>query len=244
MRQIFDCMGTTISVDCDGTADDTARVKQIFDGFDRRFSLYRDDSELSRIAAGHLQLVDSSDSLREVYALALEWRLSTGGIFTPHRPDGVIDLNGVVKALAIERSGETLGSNWIVNAGGDILISGADRVVGIVDPADRDTLLCSLVLAGRRRAIATSGSAERGDHIWGRPAEFAQVTVVADDIMTADVLATAIIAGGSPTLDDVTARFDVDVLTVDREGLLRATPGIRTALATGQPNSAKTEESL
>jgi thiamine biosynthesis lipoprotein len=237
-------MGTTISVECEGNLDDTTRVEQIFDGFDRRFSLYRDDSELSRIAAGSLELVDSSDALREVYALALEWRLATGGIFTPHRPDGVIDLNGVVKALAMERSGETLGTNWIVNAGGDILISGVDRVVGIVDPVDRGTLLCSIVLAGRRRAMATSGSAERGDHIWGRSPEFAQATVVADDIITADVLATAIIAGGSATLDDVTARFDVDVLTVDRDGQLRATPGIRTALATGQPGSAQADEPL
>ena len=231
-------MGTTISMELDGTADDAARVEQIFHGFDRRFSLYLDDSELSRIAAGRLDLADSSDALREAYALALEWRTSTGGVFTPHRPDGVIDLNGVVKALAIERSGQSLGSDWIVNAGGDILISGADRVVGIADPVDRAALLCSIVLTGRRRAMATSGSAERGDHIWGRSPEFAQVTVVADDIITADVLATAIIAGGSATLDDVTAQFDVDVLTVDRDGQLRATPDIRTALATGEPDSA------
>jgi thiamine biosynthesis lipoprotein len=51
--------------------------------------------------------------------------------------------------------------------------------------------------------------------------------VVADDIITADVLATAIISGGSTALDDLTARFNVDVLTVDREGCLRATPGMR-----------------
>jgi thiamine biosynthesis lipoprotein len=47
--------------------------------------------------------------------------------------------------------------------------------------------------------------------------------VIADDIVTADVLATAIVAAGPSGLDDVTARFDIDALVVTTEGLL-ATP--------------------
>ena len=105
---------------------------------------------------------------------------------------------------------------------------------GIADPDDRSALLCAVELRGSRRAIATSGGAERGDHIWlagtAERAEFEQVTVVADDIVTADVLATAIVAGGRRTLDDLTDRWDIDVITVDRRGELLATPGIRTAL--------------
>jgi thiamine biosynthesis lipoprotein len=170
-----------------------------------------------------------------VYATALGWRGETGGAFTPHRPDDAIDLNGIVKAWAMAEAGRALGDgDWCLNVGGDVLVSGqaagAPWVVGIVDPAARASLLTAVPLVGGRRAAATSGSAERGDHIWTRgreAAEFVQVTVVADDIVTADVLATAIVSGGAATLDDLTARFDVDVLTVDREGALRATPGMR-----------------
>jgi thiamine biosynthesis lipoprotein len=57
------------------------------------------------------------------------------------------------------------------------------------------------------------------------------VSVAAQDIVTADVLATAIVAGGRPTLDAVTARWDVDVLAVADDGGLLATPGFRAPRA-------------
>ena len=221
-----------------------ARIESHFEAIENRFSLYRPDSELNRVAADTLSLMDSSPELREVYADALRWRNATNGAFTPHRPDGVIDLDGIVKAVAIDRAGAVLDEaglgDWCVNVGGDILCRGTQSdgnpwTIGIVDPADRQSLLCSIVLAVGRRAVATSGRAERGDHIWrdGRhtDAQFRQVTVVADDIITADVLATAIVSGGSALLDEITEHWSVDVLTVDSEGSLRATPGFRAALA-------------
>jgi len=242
VRAIFDTMGTVVSLEWAGDNHALEAARGIFEAADRRFSLYRPDSELSRIADGSLELLDASSELREVYASALGWRGETGGAFRPHRPDGTVDLNGIVKAWAMADAGRVLGDgDWCLNVGGDVLVSGqapqgAPWVVGIVDPADRTALLTALPLVGSRRAAATSGSAERGDHIWTRgreAAEFVQVTVVADDIVTADVLATAIVSGGSITLDDVTARFDVDVLTVDRDGGLRATPGMRDLVAAG-----------
>ncbi|MET3351631.1 UNVERIFIED_ORG: thiamine biosynthesis lipoprotein ApbE [Arthrobacter sp. UYEF1] len=86
--------------------------------------------------------------------------------------------------------------------------------------------------------MATSGSAERGDHIWGLPRDssaFTQVSVAAADITTADVLATAIAAGGRrqaaggrPMLDRATDGWDVAVLAVLADGDLLATPGFRS----------------
>lgn len=239
MRETFETMGTVVSLEWVGDQALDA-IRRVFEDADRRFSLYRPDSELRRVADGTLELVDASIELREVYATALGWRGETGGAFTPHRPDGALDLNGIVKAWAMADAGRALGNgDWCLNVGGDVLVSGqaeggAPWVVGIVDPADRTGLLTALPLVGARRAAATSGSAERGDHIWTRGragAEFVQVTVVADDIVTADVLATAIVSGGSASLNDLTARFDVDVLTVDHHGDLRATPGMRELVA-------------
>jgi thiamine biosynthesis lipoprotein len=87
-----------------------------------------------------------------------------------------------------------------------------------------------LASGGGKAALATSGSAERGDHIWSLAAgasEFRQVSVAAADVVTADVLATAIVAGGVPMLHRATALWDVEVLAVRRDGDLLATPGFR-----------------
>ena len=275
----FPTMGTIVSVRLDDSGVETAggetarvdaerRVETVFRRWDEQFSLYRDDSELSRVRRGEIRLTDASESLRDCYALALDWRERTLGAFSPHRADGVIDLSGVVKALAIAEAGAALTdggfTNWSINAGGDVLVGGAphsgcevweiaDRampgghrvaapssvgtrpewVVAIVNPADRGDIIASVPLRNPLRAVATSGSAERGEHIWtaqrGEESPFHQVSVFAADIVTADVLATAIVAGGQATLNEMTSRFAIDVLAVLRDGQLLATPGLRRA---------------
>jgi thiamine biosynthesis lipoprotein len=237
-------MGTVVSVRV-GTSDHTcadevpAAAAAVFERWDERFSLYRHDSELSRLARGDIRLTEASTALREVYALAIDWRQRTNGAFTPHRADGVVDLSGIVKALAIAEAGGVLtelgAMNWSVNAGGDVLTRGhpkpgSEWVCAVVDPGDREAVLANLSL-GTMPAIATSGSAERGEHIWtalpGDRSTFRQVTVLAADIVTADVLATTIVAGGRAALDDCTARWPVEVLAVLRDGPMLATPGLR-----------------
>ena len=240
--RVFTSMGTVVSLRTDGDADVVARsaavAASVFDRWDRRCSLYRTDSELSRVARGELALTEADAELRDAYALAVAWRARTGGAFTPHRSDGVIDLNGVVKAVAIAEAGDALQSmgvaGWGIDAGGDVLVSGpradgSSWLVGIVDPWERDRLLSAIPLGAHRHAVATSGIAERGEHIWsttdGTDPVFVQVSVAAGDIVTADVLATAIVAGGEPALDELSAREPVDVLAVRRDGTMAATPG-------------------
>ncbi len=238
--RVFSTMGTVVSLTLPGPVREAGWAdgpEQIFTAADRRFSLYRSDSEVSLIAAGMATLPGSSAELRRMYALALDWRTATGGDFTPHRPDGVVDLSGVVKSWAVAASGAWLHSegypDWCLNAGGDVLCSGtADDGepwhVGIVDPQARQSLLGGIVASAARPAVATSGSAERGDHIWRRAgvrAEFVQVTVRAADIITADVLATAVIAGGTRALNHASSAWPVDILAVRPDGSLLATPG-------------------
>jgi thiamine biosynthesis lipoprotein len=262
MARTFASMGTVISITTpaaaarsepasggSGTAEPlnaaTAAVERVFSGLDARFSLYRPDSEASRLARGDLTLREASAELRDRYADAAGWRLLTGGAFTPERPDGVLDLSGTVKGYAIRRAGAALRGlgleDWCLNAGGDVLVSGSPEPgsgvpwqAGIVDPADRRRLATAVPLGGASRftALATSGSAERGDHIWtagaGR-ADFVQVSVVALDIVTADVLATAIVAGGRPMLDRATDEWEVEVLATLPDGGLLGTPGFRAS---------------
>ena len=242
----FESMGTIVSVRLAGDADEPMRrtaggaAEAVFRRWDERFSLYRADSELSRIARGDIRLTEASAALLDCYALALDWRDRTDGVFTPHRADGVLDLSGIVKGLAIAETGERLAglglAGWSINAGGDILVAGrpspgAEWVSGIVDPMDRADVLGRVPLPGPLRAVATSGSTERGEHIWpaipGNAPHFRQVSVFAGDIVTADVLATAIIAGGEKTLHDSTDRWPIEVLAVLQDGRLLATPGLR-----------------
>ena len=257
----FGSMGTVISLTVParalgtaaipGTAGDgereldaaAAAVERVFARADETFSLYRPDSEASRLARGELSLRDSSAGMRDRYADAVSWRLMTEGAFSPERPDGVLDLSGIIKGYAIGQAGAALRSrgitDWCLNAGGDVLVmgspvpgSGAAWAAGVIDPLDRSALLSAYALGGpgTRCALATSGSAERGDHIWTagfRGAEFAQVSVAAADIVTADVLATAIVAGGTAMLHRATDRWAIDVLAVRRTGELLATPGFR-----------------
>lgn len=236
-------MGTMVSLTVETTERGegyVAPVEETFARYDAGFSLYKPTSELSRIASHDLDLANASAGMRETYALALEWRDLTHGDFTPHRPDGVIDLSGIVKALAMARAGAELNrfgmNDWCLNVGGDVVASGrrqADEpwVVGIVDPQDRSALLTATTFLGSRRACATSGSAERGDHIWtigGQPSRFVQATVIADDIVTADVLATAIIAGGPVALERICGTWNIDAMTVDHDGNIRMTPNFAT----------------
>jgi thiamine biosynthesis lipoprotein len=179
-----------------------------------------------------------------MYELAIHWRNATKDAFTPHRGDGIIDLPGLVKGWAIARSVEVLAASgltsWCINAGGDVLTSESSRLrpwtVGIVDPEDRAKLLTSVVMTEKYSAVATSGSAERGEHIWNQitdaAGDYVQVSVLAPDMITADALATAIVAGGQDLLDLFASNWDAEALAVNRNGNLRATPGFRAFLAT------------
>jgi thiamine biosynthesis lipoprotein len=235
---VFETMGTVVSLGSPDAlpVDAALAVEAVFDEANQRFSLYLPASELSRVSRGELDLLNASEELRDAYAAATEWRAATSGAFTPHRPDGVIDLNGIVKALAIQQAGAELeellpGATWIINCGGDMLANG-EWTVGIMDPTAATHLIASIRLGADDyfRAVATSGTAERGDHIWGRSATFEQVSVVAADIVTADVLATAIMAGGRDILDLATDRWPIEVLAISA-GELVATPGFRSLLA-------------
>lgn len=253
VRHVFTTMGTVVSLridDTDDTDDEhtdertddrpdlhrTLRdVQARFDAFDAEFSRWRDDSPASRIAAGAASLLHAAPEHKHWYAEAARWRAETGGAFDPHRPDGTIDLAGIVKAAAIAAAGDVLDEaglgRWCCNAGGDVLTSGASSAapwrIGISHPDDAAAILSTVVLEGIDRAVATSGTSQRGEHVWrtDRAHAYRQVTVVAADIVTADVLATALLAGGPDLLVDAVDRWRVGVIAVTTDGdLVEAQP--------------------
>ena len=125
-------------------------------------------------------------------------------------PDGrtVLDTDGVVKGWAVHRAARHLvalpGTDVCLGGGGDLVCWTADPAgepwqVGIEDPRDPRALVARVPC--RRAAVATSSAAHRGQHVvdarTGRPpAGVASVTVVAADLVAADVDATAAFAQG------------------------------------------------
>ena len=180
---------------------------------DRVFSTYRPDSFVSRLGRGEVALADCPAEVAEVLALGALAERQSHGAFRVVRtgPDGepVLDPSGVVKGWAAERAATHLralpDTDFCLSAGGDLVCRTLDRdaapwSIGIEDPLDTARVVA--VVPVRTGAVATSGTAHRGQHVVDArtgqpPAGVASVTVVADSLTWADIDATAAYAQGS-----------------------------------------------
>ena len=236
-------MGLPISVlargDAAGDPRADASVERAFTELvrvDGVFSPYRTDSAVSRLQRGELDLAEAPDEVRQV-AERCDWAHQlTGGLFDAHRPDGTWDPSGLVKGWAAERAfgllDGSLGLDWCLNAGGDVAVfsaSGVPFTVGIADPTD-STKVCAAVPCADG-AVATSGTAARGQHLYdprsGGPVatDTASVSVHGPSLEIADVLATAAFVAGDGWAALVGAVPEYSALRVGWDGGLTATPG-------------------
>ena len=237
---VWEAMGTVVSLRIPDTLDHARGpavegVKRVIDSLEREYSLYLDDSPISRLARGEVTLESMSSDFRDTYSRAIEWRNDTGGAFTPHRGDGIIDLSGIVKADAIAAGAAVLRAHGItdfsLNFGGDIIVAGDDRTwpVAIGHPTDTLGTVATVELTSTWCAIATSGTGDRGEHIWRSFTSGPRIigaTVVSHDIVASDVWATSIISGGPDAAATASQRgFAVlyldDALTVHANNAMR-----------------------
>jgi FAD:protein FMN transferase len=206
-------MGTMVSIDVRPPLVPPPALEAAvawFHDVDRRFSPFKPDSEMSRVAEGSLRLEDASGDVRAIVSLARSLRERTDGFFDAggHREDGRFDPTGVVKGWSIDEALASLrlagARNVQIGAGGDLVAAGEPEPgrswrVGIRHPDRVDAL--AAVLEVTDQAVATSGVYERGDHIrnprTGRPAAgLRSVTVVGPTLAMADAFATAAFAMG------------------------------------------------
>ncbi|MER7557744.1 FAD:protein FMN transferase [Nocardioides sp. NPDC126508] len=217
-RYVGAVMGTSVSLALRGLHEDDepaeagwAAVMASLREADEVFSTYRADSWISRLGRGEIGVLDCPPEVGEVLDLGERARVESGGAFDVWR-DGVLDPSGVVKGWAAQRAAVALGSlgrtDHCLSVGGDVVCSAADSAepwrIGIEDPRDPAKVLA--VVPVRRGAVASSGTAHRGAHIvdarTGRTAdELAGVTVVAHDLVTADIAATTAFALGAEGAD-------------------------------------------
>ena len=197
------------------------------------FSVFIEESEISRIARGNLSIDDADPEVRDVLATCEVLRRDTVEAFD-HRPDGSLDPSGYVKGWAVEAAAGVLTDagihSFLISAGGDIVARGAPPEadawqVGIRDPLDTTATLGIVEL--RDNAIATSGRYERGAHIWGtddRDEELASVSIVGPDLAVADALATAVFAAGFENIAWLGDYPDYDLIAVTSDRRVLRSP--------------------
>ncbi|HEY0119480.1 MAG TPA: FAD:protein FMN transferase [Cellulomonas sp.] len=214
MRRLEEVMGIPVSVDVRHVETDAAAAAldeafAVMRAADARFSPFRADSELVRLDRGELADDELSADMREVLAIAARARADSGGVFDVRSPEGRLDTNGVVKGWAAQRAADVLVAaglrDFCLNAGGDVVARGEPEPgrpwqVAVRDPGDPGAVIA--VLAVRDAAVATSGTYERGAHVWdgrtgSRTMPLVAATVVAADLTVADVLATTVLAMGA-----------------------------------------------
>jgi FAD:protein FMN transferase len=240
-RRVAQRMGMPISLALRGRSAGSAQadiawqdVLRELDRVDAVFSTYRSDSLVSSLDRGELALSDVSAEVAEVLQIGEQARLDSGGAFAVWRADATgrlrLDPSGVVKGWAVQRAAAPLlelpETDVCLSAGGDMLCRTADPdgvpwQIGIENPHDPRRLVA--VVPIRSGAVATSGTAHRGDHLvdartGSAPQGLASVTVLASRLVEADVAATAAYALGSGAAAWLAGRSHCRGLVVWRNG--------------------------
>jgi thiamine biosynthesis lipoprotein len=196
----FRAMGCGVVV----AGGDPTAVAAVLERWEATFSLFRPESELSRANRAPARVLAVSSLFARGLEVALDMAAETEGLVDPtlcgrwhevvvagrllSRPPGLaLDLNGVVKALAVDDSAATLDGPGFVSVGGDLAVRGPVDVALPAGGAIR-------VVAG---GLATSGTASRGTHLvdpaTGRASgsRWEQVTASGASCLDADVAAKA-----------------------------------------------------
>jgi thiamine biosynthesis lipoprotein len=193
-------MGCDVAV----AGGDPAAVAGVLERWEATFSLFQPTSELSRVNASTARVLSVSSFFASTLKTALDVASDTDGLVDPtlcgrwreiavsgrvlfRPPSLALDLNGVVKALAVDEAVAALDGAGFVSVGGDLAVRGPVDVALPAGGAIR-------VVAG---GLATSGTASRGAHLLnpatGLPAEsrWEQVTASGVTCLAADIAAKA-----------------------------------------------------
>jgi FAD:protein FMN transferase len=236
-------MGCDVAV----AGGDLVAVAAVLERWEATFSLFRPKSELSRVNRSQARVLRISPLFSRALRVALDAAASTEGLVDPtlcgrwpevvlsgrmlsRTPGLALDLNGVVKALAVDEAVAALEGPGFVSVGGDLAVRGPVDVALPAGGAIR-------VVAG---GLATSGTASRGEHLVdptnARPSgsSWEQVTASGATCIDADVAAKAgFLLGerGPEWLDErgIPARFvGVDGEIVENDAWAGATGTVQT----------------
>ncbi len=201
------------------------------------------DRSMDEIRAGN-SVVPTSASARTPKAdfNEMELDLNSSRVRLPQNMQ--LDFGGIGKSWIVDHAAILLSrysEACAVNAGGDMRFIGRSPIglgwpVGLEDPRDPAQALAHMTIS--HGAVATSSITKRtwrqGDAIrhhlidprTGAPAQsdWSCVTVIADEAVTAEVFAKAILIGGPAEAGKLSAKTELVYLVVDREGALHGSP--------------------
>ena len=203
-----DVWNTIVTIECELESISYQPAIQFLHLIDQIFSTYISTSQVSKLINNEIEVEDTHPYLQKVWHSCLEIKELTDGAFDPWALAGGFDPSGYVKGWAADQISDQLiklGAKHIqVNAGGDISVRGGKDAntawkIGVAHPNQSDQV--SKIYEITNGAIATSGTAERGDHIIDPFSKTIAVgarsaTVTGPDAGMADALATALIVSG------------------------------------------------
>jgi len=230
-------MPITIEIVDLAVASDFREVFQLFKQIDNRFSPYKKTSEVGKINRKEIASKDYSDDMKQVLGLAEKARKNTKGYFDVYSK-GYFDPSGIVKGWAIQKATDVLLSkgfqNFFINAGGDIQTHGKKNgkkwKVGIRNPFAYEEIVKVIMLSDQ--AIATSGTAIRGDHIYNphnkrqKISDIVSISVIGKKILDVDLLATAAFAMGKNGIEFISSLPDVEGYMINKNGVATYTKGL------------------
>ncbi len=241
-------MGTVVSFDVSAQDDaDPGPIRELIANavswlhrVDAVFSTYRDDSQISRLGRGEIRLGDCDADVAGVLELCAEVSRESDGYFSS-TIGGRLDPTGLVKGWSIQRASELLRAGGLarhcINGGGDVQAAGEPEPgrpwnIGVAHPLHPATF--ATVVAVRDGAVATSGTAERGMHVFdpftGKPASaLVSVTVVGPDLTRSDAYATAALAMGGSARPWVESLDGYEAFAIAPDGSGWATRGFASA---------------
>ena len=215
IKRFVQTWGTVVVIEAtssvlDEVAVSTAvdEVEQFFFSVDQDFSTYKENSQVSRIRRGELEIEGASESVQQVWALCEFSRELTMGAFDPWKAEGGFDPSGLVKGWAAEVGAQMLVEagveSVLINASGDIVLRGGKPDggpwnIGIASPDDVEKYVKFFdVVDG---SVATSGDYEKGAHIVDPHTGLIAIgarsaTVIGPDGAICDALATALMVDG------------------------------------------------
>lgn len=219
----------------------SAAIGAAFDELDRAetvFSPFRADSAVCRIRRDELHPLDAGAEVVEVLDACTWLDHASGGAFRSNDPrTGLLDPSGYVKGWAAERASYHLRAaglrSWFLGVGGDVQVCGRRHDgqpwrVAIADPGCVGRMRAAIDVCDA--AVATSGTAARGPHLWdGRTGKatdpVASMTVVGPHLSWADAFATAAFPMGEAGVRWVQRFVGYCALAVTHDGRLVAGDG-------------------
>ena len=215
-------------------------IDDIFNYFisvDNTFSPYKETSEVSHINQGVIPKESYSQDMQMIIRLGEQTKRETQGYFDMYYKSN-FDPSGIVKGWAIWQAAKLLEKkgykNFFIDAGGDIQVSGRNEnrdfwVVGIRNPFNQDQIVKVLQL--QNKGIATSGTAERGQHIYNPHksntiiTDIVSLTVIGSNVYEADRFATAAFAMGKKGITFIEHLPDFEGYMIDKNGIASYTSG-------------------